>query len=182
MRAVFALAAALAIAVASPAWAEGLDIPEGGYVVSDDVSLLPEAVRQKRESLIAIAGTGDISALTPILETDRTTVSFGEPEDRTAHLVAESMDGEGIETLAILADILAAPYAAMDGGDGDPIYVWPYLAAFESLADLSPDQLVDAYRIMAYAEFEEMKGLDAWYFWRVYVGPDGTLQAFVAGD
>jgi hypothetical protein len=176
------IVAALALAAPAPALAQSLDIPEGGYIVSDDVSLLPDAVQQKREELLAIAGTGDISALTPILETDRTTVSFGEPEGRTAHLVAESMDGEGIETLAILADILAAPYAAMDGGDGDPIYVWPYLAAFESLSDLSPDQLVDAYRIMAYAEFEEMKALDAWYFWRVYIGPDGTLQAFVAGD
>jgi hypothetical protein len=35
---------------------------------------------------------------------------------------------------------------------------------------------------MGYAAFEEMKGLDAWYFWRVYIGADGQLQAFVAGD
>lgn len=182
MRFAAALAATLALTGAAPCLAQRLDIPEGGYVVSNDATLLPEAVRQKRETLLAIAGTGDIGALTPILEVDQTTVSFGEPEDRTAYLVGESADGEGVEILAILADLLEAPYAAMDGGNGGPVYVWPALAAMESLSKLTPDQRVTAYQIMGHAEFEEMKAIDAWYFWRVYIGQDGRLQAFVAGD
>lgn len=181
MRLVSAAAFATLLLSSAP-FAQGLDIPEGGYVVSDDVSLLPEPVRAKRAELLAIAKTGDISALTPILDGDQTLVSFGEPEDRTASLVEMSADGEGVEILAILADILETPFAAMDGGNGEPVYVWPSLAAFESLAELTPDQQVSAYQIMGYERFEEMKGLDAWYHWRAFIGPDGKLQVFVAGD
>jgi hypothetical protein len=35
---------------------------------------------------------------------------------------------------------------------------------------------------MGYEGFEEMKPLDAWYYWRLYIGPNGNLSAFVAGD
>lgn len=158
---IFIYAIVLAALAGGPSAADDLVIPEGGYVVSSDLSQLPEPVRAKREQLLAVAGTGDISELTPILDGDQTTVSFGGPDDRTAFLVGESADKEGIEALAILADILLAPYAALDGGDGEPVYVWPYLAAFDGLSDLSPDQRVEAYRIMGYTAFEEMMGLDA---------------------
>ncbi len=180
-------AAALAVlaATAVPAFAQDLEIPEGGYVVSNDVSQLPEAVQKRRLELIAIARTGDISALKAILDNDQTTVSFGEPEDRTAYLAEASADKEGVETLAILADILEAPFAAVDGGEGPEggsFYVWPSLAYYDSLQNLSAADRVVAYQIMGHAGFEDMKGLDAWYYWRVYIGPDGQLQAFVAGD
>lgn len=181
MRAIHAALLSLAVLV-PPAFAQELDIPEGGYVVSDEAGVLPDAVREKRTELLAIAKAGDIEALRPILDADQTTVSFGGPEDSTAYLKEVSADGNGLEVLALLADILEAPFAAMDGGDGEAIYVWPSLAAFESFQDLTPDQLVAAYQIMGYQGFEEMKGLDAWYHWRVYIGPDGQLQAFVAGD
>lgn len=184
MRTLPRLLAALTIvfAPALPASAQGLDIPEGGYVVSSDLGLLPDAVREKVLELRAIAQSGDISRLKPILEADRTTVSFGGPEDPTAYLIEESADKQGIETLAILGDILEAPFAAGDGGDGSAYYVWPSLAAYEGFAGLTPADRVVAYQIMGYEGFEEMKGLDAWYYWRVYIGEDGQLQAFVAGD
>jgi hypothetical protein len=175
--------AATAIALLlTPALAQDLEIPENGFVVSDDLSRLPEAVRSKLLQVHAIANSGDMAQLAPILTADRTTVSFGGPDDPAAYLKQESADEEGLEILAILADVLEAPYAAMDGGDGKPVYVWPYLAVYESLSELTPGERVDAYQIMGYAAFEEMKGLDAWYFWRVYIGDDGQLQAFVAGD
>lgn len=166
----------------APALAQELEIPENGFVVSDDLSRLPETVRNRLLEVHAIANSGDIAQLAPILEADGTNVSFGGPADPLEFLKQESADKEGIEILAILADLLEAPYAAMDGGDGQPIYVWPYLAAYESLGGLTPGERVDAYQIMGYSAFEEMKGLDAWYFWRVYIGADGQLQAFVAGD
>ncbi len=176
------LAAALIALTFTPAFAQELEIPENGFVVSDDLNRLPEAVRTKLLQVHAIANSGDISQLRPILEADQTNVSFGAPEDPTAHLMEQSADKEGLEILAILADVLEAPYAAMDGGDGEPVYIWPYLAAYESLSEMTPGQRVDAYQIMGHAAFEEMKGLDAWYFWRVSIGADGKLQAFVAGD
>src|SRR5690606_21474617 len=74
------------------------------------------------------------------------TVSFGDPADPIAHLKGESADGEGVEVLAILANLLSAPYAAFDGGDGDAGYVWPSLAFYEDISDLTPAELVTAYR------------------------------------
>lgn len=181
-RIALAALAAILVPLAGPALAQELEIPEDGFVVSDDLTKLPEGVRAKLLEVHAIANAGDINLLTPILQADQTTVSFGGPDDPTAYLKEQSADGEGLETLAILADLLEAPFAALDGGDGDPVYVWPYLAVYESLSELTPGERVDAYQIMGHAAFEEMKGLDAWYFWRVYIGANGQLQAFVAGD
>ncbi|MHB1110198.1 MAG: hypothetical protein ACYCZU_07785 [Devosia sp.] len=163
---------------------DGLTIPENGYVVSEDPTLLPAPVREKRERLLAAAKSGDMRRLKAIFDAEAAapTVSFGQPEDPIAYLEQQSGDGEGLETLAILADLLTAPYAAMDGGDGDPIYVWPYLAAVEDLSALMPEQQVDGYRIMGYSGFKDMMEVGTWFYWRVYIGPEGQLQAFVAGD
>jgi hypothetical protein len=182
MRSLLIGLAALAVAT-TPALTQELEIPESGFVVSHDLSLLPEAVQRRVAELKAIAASGDISGLTPILDADHTTVSFGGPDDATTYLKDASADKQGVELLALMADLLEAPFAAVDGGDGDPIYVWPHLAAYDQgFADLSAADRVVAYQIMGYADFEEMKALDAWYFWRLYIGPEGNLSAFVAGD
>lgn len=176
------IVAAIALAALSfPAVA--LDIPENGYVVSDDLAELPEAVRAKREALIEAAKSGDLEALRPIFEgQDRLpNVSFGGAADPIEHLKTTGRDGEGLETLAILADILEAPYAAMDGGDGAVFYVWPYLAAMPDLTGLTPAQTVDAYRIMDQQMFEDMRE-SGWLYWRAYIDENGDLSAFVAGD
>ncbi len=177
-------AAAAVLVLCAPVLAQSLAIPEGGYVVSDDSAALPAPVRDKRERILAAAAGGDISALAAIFDQEPAppTVSFGLPDDPIAHLRQESGDGEGVEILAILANLLEAPFAAMDGGDGEAIYVWPYLAAYEDITDLSPPEHVDAYRIMGHELFEQMKGAGSWYYWRVSIAGDGRLQAFVAGD
>jgi hypothetical protein len=184
-RPILAAVAAAMLTVATPGFAQDLEIPEGGMAVSSEIGNLPEPVRKKVLELSAIAKSGDISLLTPILQADQTRVSFGDPEDATAYLKQNSADGEGLEILALLANILEAPFAAVDGGEGPEggsFYVWPSLAYYESLAGLSAADRVVAYQIMGYQGFEEMKGLDAWYHWRVYIGDNGQLQAFVAGD
>ena len=175
-----ALAAALFLS--SPAIAEELVIPEGGYVVSSDVSQLPEAVQRKRAALLEIAAGGDIAALGPIMDADQTVVSFGDPEDRIAYLREQSADGEGVQMLALLAELLEAPYAAYDGGDGSAVYIWPYFGGMLGLADLTAAQKVDAYKLVTPEQLDEMVMLEAWYWWRVSMGPEGNLQAFVAGD
>ena len=58
--------AALAISM-SPARAQGLEIPENGYVVSDDLSLLPADVRRMHDDLMAAAESGDIQRLAKII-------------------------------------------------------------------------------------------------------------------
>lgn len=178
-------AAAVAFAVLlTQAQAQDLDIPENGYIVSDDLARLPEPVAEKRAALIAAAENGDIAALRSIFEGEPApvTVSFGDPEDPIDHLRRESSDGEGLEILAILADVLEAPYAVQDGGDGEPVYVWPYLAAFESLADSSPADRVEGIRIAGFDNFQLMQEFGVWIYWRAFITPEGHLQAFVAGD
>jgi hypothetical protein len=183
--AVVLLAAFAALAISMPpAAAQGLEIPENGYVVSDDLSLLPADVRKMRDDLMAAAESGDIQKLGKIIDAQPSpvTVSFGEPPEEIEYLKGESRDGTGVAIMAILANLLDAPYAAMDGGDGEPVYVWPYLAVYEDLRALSDEELVDAYRIMGLDDFKAYQEMGGWLWWRVYVGPGGRLQAFVAGD
>jgi hypothetical protein len=180
----FAALALAGLLVTTPTIAQDIDIPESGFVVSDDTSLLPQSVQDKRLALIAAAETGDVAELEAIFDAEASppTVSFGDPDDAIAYLKGESADGEGYEILALLADILSAPYAEVDGGDGKPFYVWPYLAQYEDLTDLTPAEKVDGIRIAGYDDFTVQEEIGSWYFWRVFIGAEGQLQAFVAGD
>lgn len=181
-----ALGFAATLALLPPAFAqedvETYPVPE--ITISDDLSLLPAPVRETREKLIAAARSGDIEALRPIIAAQEfpPQVSYGEAGDPIDYLTTYSADGAGLENLAILLDLLAAPYAVFDVSSDAPSYVWPYLAVVENLADLTPAQKVDAYRILTPDQLTELTELEAWYYWRVYIGGDGEWQAFVAGD
>ncbi len=184
MRPVLVLAAVLAFA--APAFAqeapETYPVPE--VTISSDLSALPEAVRATRDKLIAAARSGDIEQLRPIIaaQANPPQVSYGDAGDPVEYLTTYSADGGGAENLAILLDLLDAPYAVLDAGSDDPSYVWPYLAVMDNLADLTPAQKVDAYRILTPDQLQELIDLEAWYYWRVYIGKNGEWQAFVAGD
>lgn len=185
MRLMHAAAFALLLVAGSPALAAGLDIPQDGYAVSNDLTLLPEPVAAKRAALIAAVEAGDMDALAKIFAAEPAppTVSFGGPDDAIAYLKETSKDGGGLEMLAILGDLLDAPYAAMDGGDGSVSYVWPYLAAMEGIGEVAtPADKVEGMRLAGYDGFKEVQELGLWYWWRVYIGESGDLQAFVAGD
>lgn len=176
-------AAILVLSLALPTAAQdGSAFPD--YTVSSDLSALPEPVRKTRDALIAAALTGDIEALRPIVKAQAfpPTVSYGGPDDAVDYLKSQSADGAGAEPLAILLDLLSAPYAIFDSGSGNPSYVWPYLAVVPDLSALTPPEKVDAYRILSHEQFTELVDLEAWYYWRVYIGHDGEWQAFVAGD
>lgn len=177
-----ALVALLLIAPVVAQEAEEMVYPQ--FTVSSDLSLLPKPVAQKRQQLIDAALTGDIEALRPIVEAQANppTVSYGGPDDAVDYLKTYSADGQGIENLAILLDLLNAPYAVFDSSSEDPSYVWPYLAVVPDLSALTPPEKVDAYRILTDEQFKELVELEAWYYWRVYIGKDGEWQAFVAGD
>lgn len=180
----FAAALATLILLTSPTFAEGLAIPDGGYVVSDDLSQLPDPVRAKRDALLAAARAADMDAIKAIMDKEPmpVTVSFGGPDDPIAYLKEASADGQGREVLAILADLLEAPFAAMDGGDGKPVYVWPYLAASDDLGKMTPADEVVAMQLLGYEGMKNERELGAWYSWRTFIGPDGDWEAFVAGD
>ena len=56
------------------------------------------------------------------------------------------------------------------------------IARLESMSDLTPEQQVDAMRLLGYEGFAEIRDLDAWYSWRAGIGAKGQWQYFVAGD
>jgi hypothetical protein len=157
--------------------------PYANVVVSDDLAALPEPVRAMREALIAATRSGDIENLRPIMEAQEypPTVSFGGPDDAVAYLRDQSDDPEGQPTLALLRNLLEMPYAVETFEDGRASYVWPYLAAVD-LEKLTPEQTVDAYRLVTPEEFDDLAAFGGWFWWRVHIGADGEWQAFVAGD
>ncbi|MFC3705359.1 hypothetical protein ACFOOL_11390 [Devosia honganensis] len=183
MRRLPVLIAALFLAAPALAQEDASYDPYADLVVSDDVSALPEPVRAMREQLIEATRTGDLDSLQPIIDAQDTppNVSFGRPDDALAYLREQSEDEEGRQILALLRNLLEMPYAVLGAGSDSPNYVWPYLAVAD-LAALTPGQTVDAYRLVTAAQLADMHGFGGWFWWRVYIGPDGDWQAFVAGD
>ncbi|MEX0627752.1 MAG: hypothetical protein WD230_03875 [Cucumibacter sp.] len=155
----------------------------GNAVVYRDLSRLPAPVAAKRESLMAAAATGDVEALRPILAAQENppTVSFGGTEDPIEYLRFSSTDGEGRELLGIMLELLEAPFAVLDEGTEDEIFVWPYLAAVP-LEDLSPPELVELYKLVSHHDYEDMLNFGGWYFFRVGILANGEWAFFVAGD
>jgi hypothetical protein len=149
----------------------------------DDVNL-PPAVLSARDELIAAAKTGDIELLRAIIkrQANPPVLSFGDPADPIEFLRQSSNDGEGRELLAIMIELLEAPYSIMPAENGEPeIYVWPAYAT-NDLENLSPAELIDVYKIISHQDLEEMQLFGGWYFFRVGIDANGEWRYFVAGD
>lgn len=146
-------------------------------------SYLPKPVARMHSQMMEAALSGDINRMRIILESNEVmpTLSFGEIEDPIDFLKESSGDGDGYEILAILADILDAGFVHVDAGTPQEMYVWPYFSRYP-IQDLTPEQKVELFRIVTSGDFAEMEQYGAWNFYRVGIGPDGTLHYFVAGD
>lgn len=170
--------------VSSPEVSDGLvDTSEERPQVLYDTSYLPKPVARMHSQMMEAALSGDINRMRVILESNELmpTLSFGEIEDPIDFLKESSGDGQGYEILAILADTLDAGFVHVDAGTPQEMYVWPYFARYP-LHQLTPDEKVELFRIVTSADFAEMEEFGAWTFYRVGIGPDGTLHYFVAGD
>lgn len=144
---------------------------------------LRERVGSMRERLMLAARSGDIGRLGVVFQMNETLPVFtrGGERDPVAFWKKASGDGEGREILAILLNILDLPPALINKGTPQEMYVWPYLAHVP-LADLSPRQSVDLYRLMTAQDVRDMRTLGSWVFWRLGIGPDGTVHFFLAGE
>jgi hypothetical protein len=144
---------------------------------------LRERVGSMREKLILAAKSGNIERLGIVFQTNETMPVFtrGGERDPVAFWKQASGDGNGHEILAILLNILDLPAALINKGTPQEMYVWPYLAHVP-LDRLTPQQSVDLYRLMTAQDVRDMRTLNAWVFWRLGIGPDGTLHFFLAGE
>lgn len=145
---------------------------------------LPAPVRDLRAKLIAIARAGEIEKMRPYIEPggDGTVLSFGDVGgDPIAFLKQNSGDGEGLEILAILLEVLQAGHVRVEPGADDEIYVWPYFTQV-AIDSLSKPQRVELFELVTGGDYEAMKEFGAYNFYRLGISPDGRLSFFVAGD
>lgn len=145
---------------------------------------LPRPVRDLRARLMEIARSGEIERLRPYIEKgeDGTVLSFGPAiDDPIAFLKASSGDGEGIETLAIMLELLEAGHTRTEAGSPNEIYVWPYFTQVH-LEDLTPPQKVELFELVTAGDYQGMLDFGGYNFYRIGITPDGRLAFFVAGD
>lgn len=150
-----------------------------------DYSKLPQPVQDTRKKILEIAKSGKIDALKPLLGDGGETgplLSLGEYDGTPLdYLKSLSGDSNGQELLAILVDLLESGYVHLDAGTPNEVYVWPYFFAYP-LDKLDDRQMVELYQIITAGDFEEMKGVGAYIFYRIGITPDGSWKFFVAGD
>lgn len=171
----------LATAGAEPAKAASQPLREGE--VYRDPALLPPAVAETRRALIEAAETGNVENLRPIFEaaSHPVMVSFGLVEDPIEHLKVASGDGRGLESLAIMLEILDMGFAVLDPGSENETWVWPYFFAVP-LDRLDDSQLVELYQLLPPRDVEEMKSFGGYMFYRLGIAANGEVVFFVAGD
>ncbi|WP_182419296.1 hypothetical protein [Bartonella sp. HY038] len=153
-------------------------------IVLYDETALPAKVRDMRLNIIKAAKTGEIEALRPLLGTgiNETQLRLTDEEGDPIEFLKEiSGDGEGLEILSIIIDLLNSGYVHLDQGTEQEIYVWPYLFAYP-IDKLTKAQMVETFQIMTAGDFEAMKDIGAYSFFRIGITPDGKWQFFVSGD
>ncbi|WP_424981865.1 hypothetical protein [Maritalea sp. S77] len=149
-----------------------------------DLTLLPSEVAKTRDMLMDAIRSGDIEKLRPIIDAQPEVprLSFGTVDNPIQFLRESSNDGEGLELMGIMLELLEAPYAVQDLGEGEPkMFVWPAYAT-HNLQDLSNQELVEVYKLVSHLDVEEMRLYGGWYFFRVGIDENGVWRFFVAGD
>ena len=140
---------------------------------------LPPPVVEMREAILATVKSGSMDDLMVAIELNEIKPTFGDGPvaDPIGHLKSLSGDGEGREILAALGNLLDAGYATVPLGrdlENNRIYVWPYFAE-TGIADLTPAQKVELYRLVPPAAASEMLAKGGKYtHWRVGIAADGT--------
>ncbi len=165
---------------ASAGKANDVELPN----IERDVSKLPLPVAHMRELIMKAARAGDIEALRPLIGSGSniTVLSLGGIEgDPIEFIKSLSGDADGQEILAILLEVLEAPYVHMDAGQESELFVWPYFFALP-LEKLTPKQKVELFRIVTAGDYEDMQAFGSYIFYRVGITPEGRWQFFVAGD
>ena len=154
------------------------------YEVLRDVSELPAPTARMRELIIQAARTGNPERLRALLGTGPSATQLsisGTDEDPIQYLKSISGDGEGIELLAIMLDVLDAGFVHVDEGGANDLYIWPYFVASD-LYELTPEETVELLRIVTAGDLEDMRNFGAYNFFRVGISPDGEWRFFISGD
>ncbi|KPL52052.1 hypothetical protein ABB55_07265 [Prosthecomicrobium hirschii] len=144
---------------------------------------LPPLVAKTRQAILDAAYSGDLGSLRAVMQRNETppSLSVNEVGDPIDYLKSQSGDGEGLEVLAILTDVLEAGWALKGAGTAQEMYIWPAFAVLP-LDKLSPGEKVELYKIVTSSDFDEMKNAGKYTFYSVGIGPDGTWHYFKLTD
>lgn len=154
-------------------------LPEVHY----DLSTLPPPVAAMRDRIIAAARSGDDAQMRQVigLYSPAPVLSSTGEGDPIDILKAASGDSAGLEVRAILLDVLDAGWVVKGEGTPQARYVWPYFAELPPNA-LTRRQLVEVYRVLTAGDFEEMRAVGSYEFYRLEIGSDGRWLMFMAGE
>lgn len=145
-----------------------------------DLAALPERVRAMRELILEAVESGDIEDLRRAIERNETLPIFatGAQRPRTfadvvEFLKAQSFDGQGRETLAIIAAVFDQPYVKITRG---PVvtYEWPAFAKAPN-----DDERREMWRCIRFASLASSPDKTP-PIERIGIGADGTWHYFVA--
>lgn len=147
---------------------------------------LPPNVADMIDVMLIATRSGNIEDLRLALEMSGSAVDLGIPHaaDPITALKSASVDGQGYEALAALANLLNVAPATLPLGkdiENNIIYVWPYLAE-RPLDKLSPAEAVDLYRLAPREKVAEMLEKKRWLWWRLAIGADGSWLLFKKMD
>jgi hypothetical protein len=160
--------------------------------VSRDVEALPEQVRRMRALILDAVRSGDAENLRRPIEWNEVPPSFGKGVARGARGPAmasellrvfreRSGDGQGRETMGQIVNIIAVGYARTGIGTRQEIFVWPYFAALDPRL-LTPEQEVDAHRVLHADAVREWREKGRYPGWRLGIGLDGTWHYFTGAE
>jgi hypothetical protein len=182
-RAVAALGAALAAAAAREAGAQPARPATPSVTAETDMAKLPPRVAAMRERILEAARSGDVEKLRIALERNETppVLARGGKGDLVEQLRGKSFDREGREAMARLVNLLEAPYARVNAGKQQEMFVWPAYA--EMMWDqLRPEEWIGLYRVVPANVIKESLEQRRYRGDRIGVGPDGTWHYFLTGE
>jgi hypothetical protein len=146
-----------------------------------DTTELPAPVQDMRVSILRAASSGNLDEIRYVLERNEimpVLSAQGKVADPLEHFRAQSADGEGLELMAALIEVLTVGYAVKQQPDTQ-MYVWPHFAE-RGVNNLSAAERVQLYRLVSPEEAERMAetGYD---HYRLGIGADGTWHFFYRG-
>jgi hypothetical protein len=182
----------LMLAVAPAAAQQRASQPPKPPEISRDIDALPAQVRHMRGLILEAVRSGDSEALKKPIEWNEVPPSFGkgvQARGRGPAMAAElvkvfrerSGDGAGRETMGQVLNMLAVGYARTNAGTRQEMFVWPYFAALDPRV-LTPEQEVDAYRVLHAGAVQEWREKGRYPGWRLGIGPDGTWHFFQGAE
>lgn len=155
---------------------------KGPVEISFDITKAPAAVQKTRQDIIDAASAGDVKKVAALLKASQADLGPDNTNsDPESALKDMSGDGDGLEVLSIMLDVLSTGYAHVGAGTANDMYVWPYFSE-KDIKTLTPAEKVDLMRLVTAGDFADMQEYGSYNFYRVGISADGKLKQFLSGN